>query len=389
MERKRDILCNGNKDQKEVPHAVLGTQEDYPACAGDDGMKPNTIILGDALTELRRFPHECIDSVITSPPYWGLRDYGVVGQLGLEKTPEGFVKNMVEIFGEIRRVLKKEGTFWLNIGDSYAAGGMGGQSKGGPNFGGVADGYEKAIGKAKKAPQGMKPKDLVGIPWMLAFALRSDGWYLRQDIIWHKPNPMPESVTDRCTKAHEYVFMLSKSSRYYYDADAIKTFTKEPRDAVRRLEQQTWENKNTPDKLRNGIRPRKQDGHGRRHNGFNERYKNQKDAGGNGSGFSVLNTLSKKERPYEMANKRSVWSVNTMPFSEAHFATFPEKLIEPMILAGTPPRRHRPRPIHGRGDHRTRCKKTRAAVSRYRIESGVYKNRRETYREHTESPFLI
>lgn len=245
----------------------------------------NEILEGDCLAKLKEFPDESVDCIITSPPYWALRDYGVAGQLGLEKTPELYIKKMVEIFRECRRVLKEEGTLWVNIGDSY------------------------------------KDKNLVGVPWMLAFALRADGWYLRQDIIWHKPNPMPESVRDRCTKSHEYVFMFSKNVRYYYDADAIKTEGKNPQDHLRRLAQQKNGNKSEPNEKQNGLRIRidKQRGHSRRHAGFNERW-----------------DAMPREEQMMKANKRSVWSVATMPFREAHFATFPEKLVEPMIKAGCP-----------------------------------------------------
>lgn len=382
-------------------------------------MTPNTIICGDALAELRKLPDESVDCCITSPPYWGLRDYGVAGQLGLEKTPEAFVESMVAVFREVRRVLADHGTLWLNIGDSYAGSGRGrdadgewnpgkGGSKQETNKGAITGRVVNAkslsrgaieagvIGNAwVKPPPGIKAKDLVGIPWMLAFALRADGWYLRQDIIWAKPNPMPESVTDRCTKAHEYIFMLSKSAKYYYDAEAIKTESKDAADDLRRYGQQIQENKSAPTSMKNGIRPRtpvpsgwntgngshstrehntgdKQRGHSRRHAGFNDRW----------------DSMSREEQ-VARANKRTVWSVATMPFKEAHFATFPEKLIEPMILAGAPPPRHYFGPVHGCGDHRTRRQKARQAISRYRAQSGIHKDGREAHREHSESPLLI
>ena len=205
---------------------------------------------------------------VTSPPYYGLRDYGHPGQLGLEKSPDEYVKSMVEVFGCVRDVLADDGTLWLNLGDSY--------------------------GKAKQQ---------LGIPWRVAFALQTDGWYLRQDIIWHKPNPMPESVTDRCTKAHEYIFMLAKKERYYYDHEAVK----EP--AVSTHTRKFTENSAD-----------KQSGHGRRHAGFNARYDER---------------VAESGVP-ETRNRRSVWTVTTRPYKGAHFATFPEALIEPCILAGAP-----------------------------------------------------
>lgn len=173
---------------------------------------PLTLIHGDALSSLRQLPDESVQCCVTSPPYWGLRDYGHESQIGLEKTPEEYVERLVEIFHEMKRALRGDGTLWLNLGDSYAGGhGMGGKGNTG------------ALGSIdKRGRSGVKPKDLIGIPWMVAFALRADGWYLRSDIIWAKPNPMPESVKDRPTKSHEYIFLLSKSERYYYDTEAIK-----------------------------------------------------------------------------------------------------------------------------------------------------------------------
>jgi DNA modification methylase len=187
---------------------------------------------GDWIDVLRTMPDASVHCVVTSPPYWGLRDYGVVGQLGLERTPEEYVARMVEGFREVRRVLRNDGTLWLNLGDSYASTPPGNKTLGvsgsstlhGVN--GESGRYRDTLSKSVQTKRstivgGLKPKDLCGIPWMVAFALRADGWYLRQDIIWSKPNPMPESVRDRCTKAHEYIFLLSKSERYYYDQDAI------------------------------------------------------------------------------------------------------------------------------------------------------------------------
>ena len=181
----------------------------------------NQIIQGDVLEVLEILPSESIDCCITSPPYWNLRDYGIDGQLGLERTPEEYVAKMVDIFREVRRVLKKEGTCWLNLGDSYFGNCSRGSNNGRAGFG------NKREGVFEKRGNGFKTKDLVGIPWAVAFALRADGWWLRQDIIWHKPNPMPESVTDRCTKSHEYIFLLTKSSKYYFDNEAIKEEAKQ------------------------------------------------------------------------------------------------------------------------------------------------------------------
>lgn len=244
-------------------------------------------------------PDQSANCCVTSPPYWGLRDYGVEGQLGLEKPPEEYVSKLVEIFREVRRVLCDDGTLWLNLGDSYAGSGKGRNADGSHYEGGKQGTSRGTIdGKLCKieTPDGLKQKDLVGIPWMVAFALRADGWYLRQDIIWHKPNPMPESVRDRCTKAHEYIFMLSKSARYYYDKEAIK----EP--SVMRPQ-----NRNTA----RSEHPKGDEGRG-------------------------LHVRPEGGTSYESRNKRSVWTVSTKPFSGAHFATFPPDLIEPCILAGCP-----------------------------------------------------
>jgi DNA modification methylase len=281
----------------------------------------NKIYNDHCLPGLKNIPDQSVHCCVTSPPYWGLRDYGMDGQLGLEKTPEEFIEKLVEVFREVKRVLRDDGTIWVNIGDSYAHNGAA-----------YHDGKSTLIGRKQGTEMGaakrfvkkggdLKPKDLVGIPWMLAFALRADGWYLRQDIIWSKPNPMPESVTDRCTKAHEYIFMLSKSHKYYYDSAAIKTPPKNPEDDLRRISKATINGKSTPDAEKNGIRKvDKQRGHSRKHAGFNERWDNMTGA----------------EQASMGANKRSVWEIATKPFKEAHFATFPEDLIVPCIKAGAP-----------------------------------------------------
>lgn len=250
------------------------------------------IIQGDALSVLKTLPAESVQCCVTSPPYYGLRDYGEEGQLGLEDTPEQFISALADIFDEVKRVLKHDGTLWVNIGDSYA--GSGKVPAG--NLGKAHDERNMTKAKIKRAnvPYECKPKDLIGVPWMLAFELRRRGWYLRQDIIWHKPNPMPESVTDRCTKSHEYIFLLSKSPSYYYDGEAIKEPTV-THDTHLRDRNSTRLN-NVPGRSKMG---------GLTHNDYDKR------------------------------NKRDVWSVQTKPYSGAHFATYPEELILPCILAGS------------------------------------------------------
>lgn len=274
----------------------------------------DTIIQGDALTRLKELPSESVDCCITSPPYFGLRDYGVEGQIGLEESPEAYVSKLVEVFREVRRVLKKEGTLWLNLGDSYA--GSWGNSGHRPELDHTSS-YQRGKkteyfsrggwDQRREVPPnqkvtGCKPKDLIGIPWTVAFALRADGWWLRSDIIWHKPNCMPESCKDRPTKSHEYMFLLSKSKKYYYDAEVISE------DAI---------NTKMPGKNMRDTR---------------ETYGPQN--GGN-SGLRDLKQRYKNGDWPTKRNKRTVWTVATKPFAEAHFATFPPALIEPCILAGT------------------------------------------------------
>jgi len=243
----------------------------------------NEILQGDVIERLKEIKTATVQCVVTSPPYWGLRDYGTDGQIGLEETPELYVEKMVEVFRQIKRVLKHDGTVWLNLGDSYnGSGGAGGDY----NKGGLKEGQPKY---GRKFTNNLKPKDLVGIPWRVAFALQADGWWLRQDIIWHKPNPMPEPVSDRCTKSHEYIFLLSKSSKYFYDADAISE----------------------PCNYPNDKRGERQDQ--RRGTGMN----------------SVSGNTG------EVRNKRSVWTINTKPYKEAHFAVFPPKIPELCIKAGS------------------------------------------------------
>lgn len=345
-------------------------------------MELNKVYLGDSLSVLRDFPDESIDCCVTSPPYYGLRDYGtgtwiggdpncnhyrdtkasehtatghrrmqeagaavgdaiyktvcpkcgavrVDNQIGLEETPEKYIEKLVSLFREVRRVLKKDGTLWVNIGDSYA-----GPGKGGAMYPDNAMNY--------------KPKDLIGIPWMLAFALRADGWYLRQDIIWAKPNPMPESVTDRCVKSHEYIFLLSKSKKYYFDYQAIQE------EAV------------TNEERPGGIVREREYGYDSKRNLHPEAYLSSAPKfGGNKYGAnddSHFSTYSGKEwNPQTkdgqiMRNKRDVWSVNVSPTKEAHFATYPQKLIEPCIIAGCPMGGGSIGPFHGQWNYRYCCK---------------------------------
>lgn len=257
-----------------------------------------TILAGDAFEQLRTLPDFSVQMSVTSPPYYRLRDYGVSGQIGLEETPEQYIARLVDVFRELRRVLRDDGTLWLNIGDSYnGSGGAGGDYA----KGGLKDGQPKYPGRNI---DNLKPKDLIGIPWMLAFALRADGWYLRQDIIWHKPNPMPESVTDRCTKAHEYLFLLSKSARYYYDAAAIS----EPL-------------------LESSIK--------RNQTGWNGNENRDYISGPQNHMSKYLGSDAAKEATTR--NRRSVWTIATSPYKGAHFATFPPALVEPCILAGSRP----------------------------------------------------
>ena len=289
---------------------------------------------------LRSLPDNYVNCCITSPPYYGLRDYGVDGQIGLEETPEAYVEKMVAVFREVRRVLKDDGVLWLNLGDTYFGSGQG--------YGDTKTTNKSHNGsRQRRKPEwhsdSLKSKDLIGIPWMVAFALRADGWYLRQDLIWHKPNPMPESVTDRCTKAHEYIFLLSKSARYYYDADAIKQPVVDA--TVLRLAQQIEKQKGSdrvPGKTNGnmkavgpGRKPRPDDNRGGNQGsdkGIPAMAIDGKGVNGHSGYFDSCGNLIGEG----MANKKSVWVVPTKPFSEAHFATFPEDLIVPCIKAGCP-----------------------------------------------------
>ncbi|SKB32195.1 DNA-methyltransferase [Sphingopyxis flava] len=290
------------------------------------------IIIGDAREQLKGLSDCSVQTCVTSPPYFGLRDYGVDGQMGLEATPDEFVAGMVDLFREVRRVLRDDGTLWLNLGDSYAGSGRGigdtkTSNKGNATSRDMHDRMVEAgsIGRFwVKPPQGLKQKDLIGIPWRVAFALQADGWYLRQDIIWSKPNPMPESVRDRCTKAHEYIFLLSKGPKYYYDQDAIlepvspNTHARVSQDVINQVgSARAHAGGKTNGNMKAVVRNPKQAQPG---SGIK-----------NNSSFADAVCLPVSER-----NKRSVWTVATQPFKGAHFATFPPALIEPCILAGSP-----------------------------------------------------
>jgi DNA modification methylase len=318
-------------------------------------MKLNTIINTNCLTGLSELTSDSIDMCVTSPPYYGLRDYGHEDQLGLEETPEAYIENMVKVFRELKRVLKPEGTLWLNIGDSYAGSGKGiGDNTGDKWKQSTHRGIRKGNLPKAKTFVNIKPKDLIGIPWMLAFALRADGWYLRQDIIWHKPNPMPESVTDRCTKAHEYIFLLSKSKKYYFDHEAIMEPIKDAsiRRLIQDIEQQEGSSR-VPGKS-NGNMKAVRFGGNKYGDNDDPKYKTKSGKGWmpkrkgdsqsdkiglNGSNFKHHKNFLTADGELlhgSMANKRSVWTVTTKPFKEAHFATFPEDLISPCILSGCP-----------------------------------------------------
>jgi DNA modification methylase len=291
------------------------------------------IIEGDCRAVLAGLPDGSVNCCVTSPPYFGLRDYGVEGQIGLEETPDAFVAEMVAVFTEVRRVLRDDGTLWMNLGDSYA-GSWGSQghrindSTDESWRGSQIKNHPKRASRTGSIRQdGLKPKDLIGIPWRVAFALQAHGWYLRQDIIWSKPNPMPESVTDRCTKAHEYLFLLTKSQRYHFDSEAIA----EPLAiaSISRLAQdvagQTGSDR-VPGKTNGKMKAVGKSGN-------KERKPGSARGCPEGNGSNVCGSV-----PWEGStrNKRSVWTVATQPFKEAHFATFPPDLIEPCILAGCP-----------------------------------------------------
>lgn len=296
---------------------------------------PLVVHVGDCRDVLKTLPDESVQCCVTSPPYWGLRDYGHPGQIGQERTPQEFVTAMCQVFSEVRRVLKADGTCWLNLGDSYASN----PASGGKQSPLMTGGEHKRTpsGIAYQRPPGLKPKDLIGIPWRVALALQADGWYLRSDIVWAKANCMPESVTDRPTRSHEFIFLLTKSERYFYDHEAIKEPCIYDVDgtgtAARKARSEG--NKLVPTDKTNGIRPggyknsvnfdgknkgaEKQRCHSRRHAGFNDR----------------SDDMEREEQCTGMRNKRDVWTVAPANYPEAHFATYPPDLIKPCILAGT------------------------------------------------------
>lgn len=266
-------------------------------------MSTASIIVGDCIESMQAMPAQSVHCCVTSPPYFGLRDYGHAGQIGLEKTPEAYVARLVEVFREVRRVLRDDGTLWLNLGDSYAS--TGGHTKLGESSQrqGRTNVSEQNKVKGYAGGDGIKVKDLIGIPWRVAFALQADGWYLRQDIIWQKPNPMPESVRDRCTKAHEYIFLLSKSERYFFDSEAMKEpATSNASGTAASFKRNGSKREQTiPGQAYGTHRPERED------------------------------VAYNKTR-----NRRSVWTVATRPYKGAHFATYPPDLIRPCILAGCP-----------------------------------------------------
>jgi DNA modification methylase len=286
------------------------------------------ILTGDCRDILPTLPERSVHCCVTSPPYWNLRDYGVDGQIGLEPTLDEYVTTMVNVFREVKRVLRDDGTLWLNLGDCYHGGGYANHKINGQEWFDAAD-LDKRKSRQRdliRSNPDLKPKDLVGLPWMVAFALRADGWYLRSDVIWSKPNPMPESVRDRPTSAHEHVFLLTKQPKYFYDADAVRTPI--AASSIARLSQDV-ESQEGSHRANGGAKTNgtmkavgrldKQRGHSRRHDGFNDRW----------------DGMSKEEQQANGANLRNVWNIATHAFSEAHFATFPPQLAETCIKAGT------------------------------------------------------
>jgi DNA modification methylase len=293
-------------------------------------INPLNILAGDCRETLKRLPPKSVHCCVTSPPYWGLRDYGVDGQIGLEKTIDAYIEKIVAVFHEVWRVLRNDGTCWINLGDTYAGGGMGGGGSfacDGPRMISEpgADKNKPGRGGGRLIGGGIKSKDMVGLPWRVAFALQAAGWYLRSDIIWHKRNPMPESINDRPTKSHEYVFLLSKQPRYYYDAEAIK----EPVSG-------------TAHARGNGINAKIKLPGNKTHKGLTA-YENGDARHRTKAGLVRYAAKVKQNASFSSAvcglvskrNKRSVWSLATAPYREAHFATYPPELIRPCILAGT------------------------------------------------------
>ena len=312
--------------------------------------RPHCILVGDCIDMMRTLPDQSVQTCITSPPYFGLRDYGVDGQIGLEQTPAEFIARLVDVFREVRRVLRDDGTAWVNMGDSYA-GSWGAHGRDDMGVGVSTISQRQVMASQRKAKSTThaeyKPKDLMGMPWRLAFALQDDGWYLRQDIIWHKPNPMPESTRDRCTKAHEYIFLLTKSRRYHCDMEAIREpaiYGATPTgvgfghgfDAVTkpRATVPTGWDTSTGDGGHGAFH--KEGAERARRDSFKrEDSKREQAIPGQNKG---THRPDRKESTWDTAtrNKRSVWTVATHSFKDAHFATFPPDLIRPCVLAGAP-----------------------------------------------------
>ncbi len=310
------------------------------------------LLNGDCRSVLKELEPESVQCVVTSPPYWGLRDYKIAGQIGLEVTPEEYVSELVEVFRKVRRVLKSDGTLWLNLGDSYFGswGNYCGENRGKqgqreilngsrvPNP--AYDGLEQWRPPTSYQHATLKPKDLCMMPARVALGLQADGWWVRQDIIWAKPNPMPESVTDRCTKSHEYIFLLTKSQQYFYNHEAIKeeSITND----IRRPygSKGAWDMDGLPDEQKHGGEPRSFKG-SKFHTGKtaeHQLHRSSKSPRVNGNLPGRDDNGHACNGPgQEYRNKRSVWTVGTQPYSEAHFATFPPDLIKPCVLAGTKP----------------------------------------------------
>lgn len=298
------------------------------------------ILVGDCRDVLKTLPDQSAQCVVTSPPYFGLRDYGVDGQIGLEPSPAEFVAAMVGVFREVRRVLRDDGTLWLNLGDSYAATHSGkGSANVSDKFNDVGDAFRSSIlseRREKGIPTGLKPKDLIGIPWRVAFALQEDGWYLRQDIIWAKPNPMPESVRDRCTKAHEYVFVLTKSPRYLFNADAIAEPRTSHEDAVE-FRGGAYVGNATFDNSTGGARTvtgNKRVGP-RTAGDKSHKYVDEYDAADSEEHRTKAGLLNCADKAYDKRNRRSVWTIGSEPFKDSHFATMPSELAKLCVLAGS------------------------------------------------------
>lgn len=349
----------------------------------------------DVLEGLRQLPDESVDCCVTSPPYWGLRDYKVAGMIGLEASPEEHIARLVEVFGEVRRVLKKSGTCWINYGDAYAGNGAAyGSTK--STLNGRKQG-ETEMGMARrkqKIGSGLKPKDLIGLPWMLALALRADGWYLRNEIIWHKRNCMPESVTDRFTKNHEQIFLFTRSPKYYFNQEAVAEPCSESTHArmSQDIEKQIGSYRAAGGGKNNG--PMKSFGGKFRQEVPNRNPRPGVDTrGGNqGSGGipyrkqgnhqdGVKNNATWQQTQFirqDMRNRRTVWSISNVGFSEAHFATFPPEIPRLCILAGCPPPWHSPRSIHGRWHERPGRRRPGPNLHRLRTKPRLLRDCRET-----------